>query len=100
MRAIGIILGLALHTAQAGGNESARPDSSARREPADLDFLVDSGPQATSAVRKTGPSRAWIYWATAGTAAAACGGLGWYWYQAEAKPAAPTRNYQVFSDER
>ena len=100
MRAIGIILGLALQSAQAGANAPARPDSTVRREPTDLDFLVDSAPRASMAVRETAPSRAWIYWTAAGTAAAACGGLGWYWYAAEAKPAPPTRNYQVFTDER
>lgn len=100
MRAIGIILGLALHAAHAGGGEAAQPDSSARSETMDLDFLIDSAPKAPLAARKTGPSRTWLYWTAVGTAAAACGGVGWYWYEAQVKTVPPTRNYQVFTDER
>jgi hypothetical protein len=97
MRATVLFLGLALQAAQAGGNGISPPDSSARREPGlELDFLINDDPKPTIAASKPQPGRAWIYWAAAG-AAAACGGIGWYWYEANAKPAV-SRNEQLFTD--
>jgi hypothetical protein len=99
MRTTLIIVGLALQAAQAGGNTASLPDSSGRRESADLDFLTydpaygDGKPSATAPDAR--PARAWMYWAAAG--AAACGGLGWYWYAENSKPVT-NRNEQVFTD--
>lgn len=97
MRATVLFLGLALQAAQAGGNGISPPDSSARRDPgSELDFLINEDPKPAMAASKPRPGRTWIYLAAAG-AAAACGGIGWYWYQANAKPAV-SRNDQVFTD--
>lgn len=97
MRASLLILLFALRAAQAGGDGASPPDSSGRRDPgADLDFLIGEDVRPPMAAPKHRPSHAWIYWTAAG-AAAACGGLGWYWREANAKPAV-TRNEQIFSD--
>ncbi|MBW8889070.1 MAG: hypothetical protein JF616_15055 [Fibrobacteres bacterium] len=96
MRATVLFLGLALQAAQAGGNGISPPDSSARREPgSELDFLINDDAKPQVPAPKPQPGRAWIYWAAAG--AAACGGIGWYWYESNAKPAV-SRNDQLFTD--
>ena len=97
MRTTVIFLGLALQAAQAGGNGASPPDSSGRQEPStELDFLIGDDIKPIAAAPKPQPGKTWIYWAAAG-AAAACGGIGWYWYEANAKPAV-SRNDQVFTD--
>jgi len=97
MRATVIILGLALQAAQAEGKVAAPPDTSARREAGpELDFLINEEPRPATAAPAPRPGRAWLYWAAAG-AVAACGGIGWYWYEANAKPPV-TRNDQLFTD--
>lgn len=96
MRAAITILVFALQAAQAGANGVSPPDSSARQQPGtDLDFLINDDARPAAAAPKRRPATAWMYWAAAG--AAACGGLGWYWYEANAKPAT-TRNEQLFTD--
>src|SRR4051812_45104911 len=99
MRAIVIILGLALQTALAGGNGVSASDSSGRRETgAELDFLIGDDGRPTAVAPNSPANTKWMYWAALG-AAAACGGFGWYWYEANSKPAT-TRNEEVFSDAR
>jgi hypothetical protein len=99
MRAMVLFLGLALQTALAGGDGASVADTSGRREPgAELDFLINDEGRTTAVTPNPRANTTWIYWAAAG-AAAACGGLSWYWYEANTKPAT-MRNEEVFSDAR
>jgi len=97
MRAAITIFVFALQAIQAGANGVSPPDSSARQPPnTDLDFLVNDDARPTAAAPERRPATAWKYWAAAG-AAAACGGIGWYLYEANSKPAT-MRNDQLFTD--
>ena len=65
----------------------------------DLDLgmeLEDERPATGADPGSPRSSRAWIYWASAGTAVAVSG-LGWFWYASGTRE---VRNEQVFTDER
>jgi hypothetical protein len=106
MKAMSLLIALAMGAAQAGGMETRmRARSAPIKKAVDLDLNMDLAEDAPVPAAPAAPapeakaSRAWMYWTAAGATLAA-GGVGWYIHENMAKQPATIRNEQVFTDDR